>query len=101
IALRDGRIVADRLIAGGHPQDALRLVVNRLRPDSFGRGAAVYDLDECIDTVGVQLLGVVPESRELQHCAMAGEALPAGCLAARAGSAIAQRLLGRRVPLLF
>ena len=101
IALRDGRIVADRLIAGGHPQDALRLVVNRLRPDSFGRGAAVYDLDECIDTVGVQLLGVVPESRELQHCAMAGVALPAGCLAARAGSAIAQRLLGRRVPLLF
>ena len=101
IALRDGRIVADRLIAGAHPQDALRLVVNRLRPDSFGRGAAVYDLDECIDTVGVQLLGVVPESRELQHCAMAGVALPAGCLAARAGSAIAQRLLGRRVPLLF
>lgn len=101
IALRDGRIVADRLIADGHPQDALRLVVNRMRPDSFGRGAAVFDLDECIDTVGVQLLGVVPESRELQQSALSGAALPAGCLAAQAGAAIAGRLLGQRIPLLF
>ena len=64
VALRDGRIVADRLIADGHPQEALRLVVNRVTPDSFGKHAPVFDLDECIDTVGIQLLGVLPESRE-------------------------------------
>ena len=97
VALRDGRIVADRLIAGGRSQDALRLIVNRVRRDSFGRHAAVFDLDECIDTVGVQLLGVVPESRELQLCASQGRALPGGCPAAIAGSAIAERLLGRRI----
>ena len=99
IALRDGRIVADRLIADGHTQQDLRLVVNRLRPDSFGRRAAVYDLDECIDTVGVQLLGVVPESSALQHSVLAGEAVPENCPAAAACAAIAGRLLGRRIPL--
>ncbi len=100
VALRDGRIVADRLIADGHPQDALRLVINRLMPDSFGKHAPVYDLDECIDTVGIQLLGVLPESRELQRCAMLGEALPEDCMASLVGSAMAGRLLGQRIPLL-
>lgn len=101
IALRDGRIVADRLIADGHAQKDLRLIVNRLRPDSFGRRAAVADLDECIDTVGVQLLGVVPESVVLQRCVMAGEALPESSPAAAACAAVAGRLLGERIPLLF
>lgn len=97
VALRDGRIVADRLIADGHIQSDLRLIVNRVRRDSFGRRAAVFDLDECIDTVGVQLLGVVPESVELQHSAWQGKALPEDCPAAIAGSAIAERMLGRRI----
>ena len=54
VALRDGKIVADRLLAGGRPQSAVRLVMNRVRRESFGKNAAVADLDECIDTVGVQ-----------------------------------------------
>ena len=53
VALRDGKIVADRLLAGGRPQSAVRLVMNRVRRESFGKNAAVADLDECIDTVGV------------------------------------------------
>ena len=52
VALRDGKIVADRLLAGGRPQSAVRLVMNRVRRESFGKNAAVADLDECIDTVG-------------------------------------------------
>ena len=60
VALRDGKIVADRLLAGGRPQSAVRLVMNRVRRESFGKNAAVTDLDECIDTVGVQLFGGYP-----------------------------------------
>ena len=101
VALRDGRIVADRLIAGGMPQDALRLVLNRAARTSFGRGAAVADLDECIDTVGVQLLAVIPESPALQQAAATGMALPPLCPAAAAGAALAARFCGERVPLRF
>lgn len=99
VALRDGRIVADRLVAMGHAPAALRLVVNRVNAASFGAKAPVFDLDECIDTVGVQLLAVIPESRELQQAAAAGGALASACPAAAAGDAMARRVLGQRVPL--
>lgn len=99
VALRDGRIAADRLLAGQRPQSAVRLVLNRVTKESFGKRAAVFDLDECIDTVGAQLLAVIPESRELQQAAAAGMALAPHCPAAQAGTAMAKRLCGIRVPL--
>ena len=73
VALRDGKIVADRLLAGTRPQSAVRLVMNRVRRESFGKNASVADLDECIDTVGAQLLAVIPESRILQLAGANGE----------------------------
>ncbi|MEE0799668.1 MAG: AAA family ATPase [Gemmiger sp.] len=99
IALRDGRIVADTLLQHDHAPSSVRLVVNRVSRSSFGRDSAVYDLDECIDTVGLQLIAVIPESRELQQAGAAGTELPPGCLAALAGEALAGRLLGERIPL--
>lgn len=101
IALRDGRIVADRLLAGGRPQSAVRLVMNRVTRESFGRQAPVFDLDECIDTVGAQLLAVIPESPALQQAGAVGSVPPAGDAAVIAGQAMAKRLCGQRVPLTF
>ena len=99
VALRDGKIVADRLLAGSRPQSAVRLVMNRVRRESFGKNAAVADLDECIDTVGLQLIAAIPESRTLQRAGAAGTALPQDCPAAIAGHALAGRILGERIPL--
>ena len=81
VALRDGKI--------------------RVRRESFGKNAAVADLDECIDTVGVQLLAVIPESRVLQLAGANGTVPPAGDPAVVAGQAMAKRLCGQRVPLTF
>ena len=94
VALRDGKIVADRLLAGGRPQSAVRLVMNRVTRDSFGKRASVEDLDECIDTVGAQLIAVIPES-------VASTVPPAHDAAVVAGQALAKRLCGQRVPLTF
>ena len=101
VALRDGKIVADRLLAGARPQSAVRLVMNRVKRESFGKNAAVADLDECIDTVGAQLLAVIPESRVLQLAGANGTVPPAGDPAVAAGQAMAKRLCGQRVPLTF
>ena len=87
VALRDGRIVADALLQ------------NRVSRSSFGKDAAVFDLDECIDTVGLQLIAAIPESRTLQRAGAAGTALPHDCPAAIAGHALAGRILGERIPL--
>ena len=101
VALRDGKIVADRLLAGTRPQSAVRLVMNRVRRESFGKNASVADLDECIDTVGAQLLAVIPESRTLQLAGANGTIPPAGDPAVIAAQAMAKRLCGQRVPLTF
>ena len=72
-----------------------------VRRESFGKNAAVADLDECIDTVGVQLLAVIPESRVLQLAGANGTVPPAADPAVVAGQAMAKRLCGQRVPLTF
>lgn len=101
VALRDGKIVADRLLHDRRPQNTVRLVMNRVTRESFGKGAAVADLDECIDTVGTQLLAVIPESAALQQCGARGAVPPPQDPAVAAGQAMARRLCGQRVPLTF
>jgi len=77
------------------------LVMNRVTRDSFGKRASVEDLDECIDTVGAQLIAVIPESVALQQAGAAGTVPPAHDAAVVAGQALAKRLCGQRVPLTF
>lgn len=101
VALRDGKIVADRLLHDRRPQSAVRLVMNRVTRESFGKGAAVADLDECIDTVGAQLLAVIPGSAALQQCGARGAVPPPQDPAVVAGQAMARRLCGQRVLLTF
>ncbi len=101
VALRDGRIVADRLIEGGMPQAEVRLVLNRAARACFGKNAPVADLDECIDTVGIQLLAVIPESPALRRAGATGTPLPPASGAAVAGKALAARFCGERVALKF
>lgn len=93
--------MADRVLSGGRPQSAVRLVMNRVTRESFGKRAAVFDLDECIDTVGAQLLAVIPESRVLQLAGAQGTVPPPSDPAVVAGQAMARRLCGQRVPLTF
>lgn len=96
VALRDGHIVADVLYDGGLKN--VRLVVNRVGPNTFEKGA-VEDLDECIDTVAVQLIGVIPESVALQRSSAAGQPLASNAIAYRAFDNLARRILGEDIPL--
>ena len=91
VTVRDGRIVADSLFEAGIPR--VRLLLNRVAERN-----PIRDLDECIDTVGAQLIGVVPESAALAAAAAEGRPLTEG----RCGAAldnIARRIIGEEVPL--
>ncbi len=98
VCLRDGRIVSDTLFEAGIKE--IRLVLNRTNTKSF-KGRAVKNLDECIDTVCAQLIGVIPESLQLQKSTAQSEALNANCPAFSAIRRIARRILGSRVPLII
>lgn len=96
VTMRDGRIVADELFAAGLP--SVRLIINKVMVGTFARNP-VRDLDECIDTVGAQLIGVVPYSEELAAAAAAGTAPNPRLTAFAAVDHIARRILGEEVPL--
>ena len=92
---------AATVAASAREQSAVRLVMNRVTRESFGKRASVEDLDECIDTVGAQLIAVIPESVALQQAGAAGAVPPVHDAAVVAGQALAKRLCGQRVPLTF
>ena len=96
VAMRDGHIVCDALAAKS--LENIRLIINRVPPRLTGCG--IRDLDECIDTVGAQLIGVVPESTEVRTAGAMGTALPKKSTAYQVFSAIAARLCGDSVPLI-
>ncbi|MEG0804333.1 MAG: AAA family ATPase [Pygmaiobacter sp.] len=98
VTMRDGRIVADELFDGGMPE--VRLIINRV---AVGRGARnpIKNLDECIDNVGAQLIGVVPRSDDIIFASAEGTALPELSLAKEVMESIAARLLGQDVPLVI
>lgn len=79
----------------------VRLVVNRVRPRLVRYGVAA-NIDDAIDTAGLQLLGLIPEDEDVIACAGSGKSVvrykKSG--AARAYCNIARRLEGERLPLM-
>lgn len=98
VALRDGRTLVDNL--DGHPAPQ-RLILNMVDPDRIVEDALIPDLDSAIDTVGVQLLGLVPDSAVIRKAAQGAAPLPAGSLEAKVYEAIARRIDGEEVPLVY
>lgn len=98
VALRDGRVIADGLQDSGRP---MRLILNRVNSERILKDKLIRDLDEAIDTVGVQLLGVIPESPVILTSGMGGTALPKTSVESTVYRAIACRLAGEDVPLQF
>ena len=96
VTLRDGGIVCQHLRDAGIAE--IRLVINRLNLLTFRKGP-IRDLDECIDTVGAQLIAVMPESMLLQKAAAAGEPLPAGEAFLQTAQNLAGRVMGEQIPL--
>ena len=57
------------------------------------------NVDEIIDTAGIQLLGIIPEDEAVAVANANGRPLPNDCNAAVCFFNIAQRYLGAQVPL--
>jgi len=78
-----------------------KLVVNRIRPQMVKKGD-MMDIDDMIDILAIDLLGVVPEDEHIVVSTNRGE--PAICneqsRASQAYRNIVQRILGENVPLM-
>ncbi len=74
------------------------LIINRLRPNKVMDGS-MPDVDEIIDTAGIQLLGIIPEDEEVAVACANARPLPSACNAAICFGNIARRYMGESVPL--
>ena len=97
-ALRDGARTAEAMDAISHAE--AKIVVNRIRRNFFKKFR--FTVDDCMDTVGLPLLGIVPEDEAVPFSAAAGKPLTrSGKKSAyEASRHIALRLLGRKAALL-
>lgn len=97
VAVRDGRAMSDLLDRENLVSQ--RLIINRVGA-KFLKQKLFSDLDEVIDLVGVQLLGVIPEDPELAVRTAKGQPIEEESRSQRIFNAIAGRLMGEDVPLI-
>lgn len=95
VCARDAQILGHLL---EERQMRTHLVINRLRPNKVLDGS-MPDVDEIIDTAGIQLLGIIPEDEEVAVANANAKPLPAACNAAICFDNLAQRFMGKTVPL--
>ncbi len=99
-ALRDGARTADMIEQ--YSQAETKLVVNRIRLRFFQKNKLT--VDDCMDTVGLPLLGIVPEDEAVAMAAAKGKALLLASRSKHGAAAacrhIARRLMGEKQPLL-
>lgn len=93
VCARDAQIISRLLRKKDIPA---RLIINRLRPDPILKGK-MPDIDELIDTAGLQLIGVLPEDEEVAVANAYGKPLPVESNAGTCFANIAGRYLGEDI----
>lgn len=96
VCIRDARMMSDEFYKRGNQRQ--RLIINKANKRIFDNDE-VDDLDAIIDTIGVQLLGVVPEDPAIPLATGKGAALPSSTAGFAAFSAIARRIKGDHIPI--
>ncbi len=96
ICVRDARMMSDEFYKRGNQRQ--RLIINKVSRRTI-TNEIVKDLDEIIDTIGVQLIGIVPEDNELIIATGKGFPLSYEAPSLIAFDAIARRIKGEDVPL--
>lgn len=96
-AVRDADRIIGLLEAEEFPEP--RLIINRIRPQMVRRGD-MMDIDDILDILAIDMIGVVPEDEQIVVSTNRGEPLAAtnNSLAGQAYRNIAARLLGEEVP---
>jgi septum site-determining protein MinD len=98
-SVRDADRIIGLLLA--NEVEFIRLIINRLRPEMVRRGD-MLDIDDTLEILSVDLLGVVPEDEGIIRSSNLGEPVVMACQtnAGKAYDNIVRRLLGEEVPML-
>ena len=96
ICIRDATMMSDEFYKRGNKRQ--RLIINKVSPKDLKTGM-INNLDDIIDAVGIQLLGVIPEDYSLKEATGKGVILQPSSPCLAAFDAISKRLQGDMIPL--
>ncbi|MBR1663173.1 MAG: P-loop NTPase [Ruminococcus sp.] len=96
VCVRDAQMMSDEFYKRGNQKQ--RLLINKASKRIF-EFDTIDDLDAIIDTVGVQLLGVIPEDSAIPIATGKGAPLSSSSMGFLAFSAISRRIKGEHIPL--
>lgn len=96
VCIRDASLMSDEFYNRGNKSQ--RLIINKISKQVIG-SELVSHLDEIIDKIGVQLIGVIPDDFKMTVATGKGEPIPTDSAALKAFDAISKRLGGEFVPL--
>ena len=96
VCIRDASLMSDEFYNRGNKSQ--RLIINKISNKVIG-SQLVNHLDEIIDKIGVQLIGVIPDDFKLTVSTGKGTPIPTDSEALKAFDAISKRLGGEYVPL--
>lgn len=98
-SIRDADRVTGLCEAMGKPEP--KLIINRLNPKKTSRGD-MLDADDVVQILGLELLGIVPEDKDMVSYINRGEpaTLFEESISGKAFRKIAERILGKKVPFL-
>ncbi len=98
VCIRDASLMSDEFYNRGNKRQ--RLIINKVSKKVIGK-SLVANLDEIIDKVGIQLIGVIPDDFKMTVATGTGKPIPSDSEALRAIDAITKRLGGDFVPLTY
>lgn len=96
VCIRDASLMSDEFYNRGNKSQ--RLIINKISKKVIG-SELVSHLDEIIDKIGVQLIGVIPDDFKMTVATGKGNPIPTDSEALMAFDAISKRLGGEFVPL--
>ncbi len=93
ISRRDAANLVSHIKADKENTAELRLLMNKISKKALMRNQVVY-LDDIIDQIGVGLIGILPESKDILNAAALGKPLKKRSIAFQVFDAVAARLDG-------
>ena len=96
VCIRDASLMSDEFYNRGNKSQ--RLIINKISKKIIV-SELISNLDEIIDKVGVQLIGVIPDDFKMTVATGKGNPIPTDSEALKAFDAISKRLGGEFVPL--
>ncbi len=100
VCVRDTALFSNMLSSKGNCKPTLRLIINKLKKN-IKKTSPFKNLDDIIDETNLQLIGVLPFSKDMQYKTQHGKNLNAKSVLYKIFTAISKRIEGKNLDIII